>query len=74
MILMAKKHTRQKAEPDQAERKLSREQINVRMPLVLKNQLEELAARNLTDVSAEIIAACLDRLKSNGLWPPKETP
>lgn len=50
---------------------ITREQFNIRMPVPLRIQLEALADKNLTDVTAEIIAACLDRLKANDLWPPK---
>jgi hypothetical protein len=44
--------------------------MQLRMPLILHAQLEEAAERNLTNVSAEIIAACRMYLTNLGLWPP----
>lgn len=47
-------------------------QFSFRIPIKLLGGLQELADENLTDVTAEIIASCLDRLKAAGKWPRKE--
>lgn len=47
-------------------------QYSFRIPVKLLGGLQELADENLTDVTAEIVAACLDRLKATGKWPRKE--
>jgi hypothetical protein len=73
MLRMGRKNTKSTPRPPSQEAKpVKREQFNIRMPDALRAQLEVLAARNLTDVSAEIIAACLDRLKANSLWPQQQ--
>jgi hypothetical protein len=41
-----------------------------RIPTVLRDQLEELCARNLTTLSGEVVAALRKHLAENGLWPP----
>ena len=48
--------------------------FHMRLPRPLRDQLEQLAARNLTDVSTEIIAACLEKLRAEKLWPPQAEP
>ena len=63
MLCMAKK----KSHDPSAERV----PFNMRLPRALRDQLEKLAAQNLTDVSAEIIAACLEKLRAKNLWPPQ---
>ena len=60
--LMAKKAGR---------RSIKSSQFNMRLPDVLKEQLEELARRNLSDMTAEILQAIVERLRTHKLWPPE---
>lgn len=56
-----------------AKKKADRHQTRpfpLRLRADLKEQLEKLAERNVTSITAEIIAAVRDRLIANGLWPP----
>lgn len=47
-------------------------QFNLRVPVKLLDALKEMAEENLTGLTTEIIAACLDRVKAAGKWPRKE--
>lgn len=48
--------------------------FQVRLPEILRTQLEELSRRNLTTLSAEVVAALRKHLAENGLWPPPPRP
>ncbi len=45
--------------------------VQLRLPAVIRQQLETLSRRNLTTMTAEVIAALRAHLAANGLWPPK---
>ncbi len=45
---------------------------NIRLHPIVREQLEKLAARNLTTITEEITAAIRERLTANGLWPPPQ--
>lgn len=59
---MARKRTAGKSAPFQ-----------IRLHASLKTQLEKLAERKLTTMSAEIVEAVRKHLEGNGLWPPSKT-
>jgi hypothetical protein len=44
--------------------------FQMRMHELLRQQLEVLAERNLTDLSTEVTIAIRERLERAGLWPP----
>lgn len=44
--------------------------LQLRLHESLREQLEKLAERNLTTLTAEITAAIRERLIANDLWPP----
>lgn len=46
--------------------------LQLRLPSVLRRQLEILAERNLTNLTTEAIAALRSHLEKNGLWPPNQ--
>lgn len=52
--------------PDQHKNK----QFQLRLHTLLRRQLEKLAERNLSTMSAEATAAIRKHLTENGLWPP----
>jgi hypothetical protein len=43
--------------------------FQLRLHTLLRKQLEKLADRNLTTITAEVIAAIRKHLEDNGLWP-----
>lgn len=48
--------------------------MQLRIHPLLRQQLEILAERNLTTMTAEVVAALRKHLTENGLWPPPEPP
>jgi hypothetical protein len=44
--------------------------LPLRLHPVLRAQLEELCARNLSTLTAEIVRALIEHLRREGLWPP----
>lgn len=48
--------------------------LQLRLHPSLRQQLRLLADQNLTTMTAEVVAAIRDRLKSQGLWPPPSKP
>lgn len=44
----------------------------VRLTPRMRQQLEAMAERNCSTISAEIVAALLARLQAQGWWPPPE--
>lgn len=46
--------------------------LQLRLHPLMKRQLKELAVRNTSTMTAEIVVAIRELLKKEGLWPPKE--
>jgi hypothetical protein len=47
--------------------------FQLRMHPVLRTQLEKLAERKLTTLTAEVVEAIRRHLEANGLWPVDQT-
>lgn len=45
--------------------------LQLRLHVILRQQLKKLADRNLTTMTTEATAAIRHHLEQNGLWPPK---
>jgi hypothetical protein len=45
--------------------------FQLRLHRLLRQQLELLAERNVSDLTSEISIAVRERLERNGLWPPQ---
>jgi predicted HicB family RNase H-like nuclease len=74
MIVMKTPRKNQTSSPAPAEHDQEpySKQFNLRIPVKLLDALKEMAEENLTGLTTEIIAACLDRVKAAGKWPRKE--
>jgi hypothetical protein len=49
-------------------------QTQIRMHPVMREQLDKLVERNLSDLTAEITEAIRKHLRENELWPPTPSP
>lgn len=49
-------------------------QVNLRLPDVLREQLDVLCDQNLSTITSEIITAVRKHLEQNNLWPPPPKP